>query len=178
MLEGKTCPHGVALGTAVECPECLKERGTTSASGHVPPIDESFAERMRRANDQVHRALRYQVLESEISGLNAAVYVLMDSVAKGEGIADGLIRVRALIATRLREMDDLAMAILPSADELVMRAIRNARPRPGAPKWAAVRDVFAVGSTTATALCRRAGIDPDIMGASDIDQEGGCDSGN
>ena len=45
---------------------------------------------------------------------------------------------------------------------LVERAVRNAKAE-GLPKWAAVRAVFAVGSTSAHALCRRFGIDPDTM---------------
>lgn len=46
--------------------------------------------------------------------------------------------------------------------ELVERAVRQA----GAigfedPRWVHVKRVFAVGSTTATLLCRRFGLDPD-----------------
>lgn len=51
----------------------------------------------------------------------------------------------------------------PSDGDLVLRAIHNA-PRllaPGVPRWVAVRNTFAVGSTTAKALCHRAGLDPD-----------------
>jgi hypothetical protein len=47
-------------------------------------------------------------------------------------------------------------------DELMKRAIANARARDGkkVPRWAAVRDLFAVGSTTAMAVCRGYGFDP------------------
>lgn len=46
--------------------------------------------------------------------------------------------------------------------DLVERAIRNVRPRfNGNPRWVAVRDLFAVGSTSATMLCRRFNLDPD-----------------
>lgn len=45
---------------------------------------------------------------------------------------------------------------------LVERAVRNAgRTGPPRPRWAAVRDVFAVGSTSARVLCRRYGLNPD-----------------
>lgn len=42
-------------------------------------------------------------------------------------------------------------------------AVRNVK-KPGMPKWVAVRDLFAVGSTSAHAICRRFGVDPDEMG--------------
>lgn len=52
---------------------------------------------------------------------------------------------------------------------LVERAVRNARPcrDTEGPRWAAVRDVFCVGSTMAKELCRLNGLDPDqmVMGA-------------
>lgn len=45
--------------------------------------------------------------------------------------------------------------------ELVARAIRLAKPRRGSsPRWVLVRDLFGVGSTTATQLCREHGFDP------------------
>lgn len=44
--------------------------------------------------------------------------------------------------------------------DLVERAVRNAK-MPGSPRWAAVKRVFAVGSTRAHALCVRFGLDPD-----------------
>lgn len=47
--------------------------------------------------------------------------------------------------------------------ELLKRAITTARPLQlgPMPRWGAVRDTFAVGSTVAKGLCRRFGIDPD-----------------
>ena len=55
------------------------------------------------------------------------------------------------------------MPIPYAAEELVVRAIRNARPRkPGpSPRWVAVQDAFALGSTYSVALCRGFGLDPD-----------------
>ncbi len=52
----------------------------------------------------------------------------------------------------------------PNDTELLRRAIVFARPpagKVGYPRWACVRDVFGVGSTTGTILCREAGINPD-----------------
>jgi hypothetical protein len=51
---------------------------------------------------------------------------------------------------------------IPDA-KLLERAVRGARPnRPGRhPRWVAVVDTFALGSTYATQLCRRFGLDPD-----------------
>ena len=48
---------------------------------------------------------------------------------------------------------------------LVEGAVRNAQPRGygAAPRWAAVRAAFGVGSTFAQELCRRFGLDPDEM---------------
>lgn len=47
--------------------------------------------------------------------------------------------------------------------ELVRRAVRNAKPRQAgrAPRWVAVMDTFGLGSTYATQLCRKYGLDPD-----------------
>jgi hypothetical protein len=50
--------------------------------------------------------------------------------------------------------------------ELVARAVRNARARDKRkgqkhPRWLAVMDAFALGSTYAAQLCRRFGLDPD-----------------
>lgn len=47
--------------------------------------------------------------------------------------------------------------------EMVRRAVTNARPRRfgTAPRWAAVRDTLAYGSTTSTLLCLHFGLDPD-----------------
>ena len=48
-----------------------------------------------------------------------------------------------------------------TAEALLQTAIRTARPRRGTEyRWVAVRDYLKVGSTTATALCRWAGVDP------------------
>ena len=51
---------------------------------------------------------------------------------------------------------------------LIEGVVRNARRSAacaitwrGTPTWAVVRDICAVGSTTARALCRRFGVDPD-----------------
>lgn len=48
-------------------------------------------------------------------------------------------------------------------ESMVERAVRNARPhRCGdAPRWVAVQDTFALGSTYARELCRVHGLDPD-----------------
>ena len=54
---------------------------------------------------------------------------------------------------------------MPSDDELLLRAVASARPvrdvRHGVPRWKAVMDTFGLGSTYATALCQRYGLDPD-----------------
>ena len=57
------------------------------------------------------------------------------------------------------------MPIPYAAEELVRRAIRNARPRkPGmSPRWVAVQDAFALGSTYSVALCRGFGIYPEEL---------------
>ena len=50
------------------------------------------------------------------------------------------------------------------AEELLRRAVRNARARHTRrmhSRWVAVMDVFALGSTYANDLCRRFGLDPD-----------------
>jgi len=55
---------------------------------------------------------------------------------------------------------------MPSDSELLRRAIINARPQRGqtqVQRWVCVKDVFAVGSTTAMLLCREAGLDPDKL---------------
>lgn len=57
-----------------------------------------------------------------------------------------------------------SVADIPDAD-LIRRAIRNARgnkARP-VPRWSAVMDTFALGSTYAWQLCKRFGLDPDEM---------------
>ena len=52
--------------------------------------------------------------------------------------------------------------------ELLERAVRNCRDRHSPkrvdhPRWVAVMDAFALGSTYAQQLCRRFGMDPDEM---------------
>ncbi len=53
----------------------------------------------------------------------------------------------------------------PSDSELLRRAIKNAKPVLKAgetvPRWAVITELLLVGSTTAKALCKRFGIDPD-----------------
>lgn len=50
-----------------------------------------------------------------------------------------------------------------SADELVKRAMRNAKARQAgdSPRWVAVMDTFGTGSTVARNLCVEHGLDPD-----------------
>ena len=51
--------------------------------------------------------------------------------------------------------------------DLLRRAVRNARPRKelrgGSVRWSVVGDLFALGSTYATHLCRHFGVDPEDM---------------
>lgn len=50
-----------------------------------------------------------------------------------------------------------------SDEDLVRRAVRNARPREvgiEVPRWSAIGETFGLGSTYATELCRRFGLDP------------------
>ena len=48
--------------------------------------------------------------------------------------------------------------------ELVDRALRNLRPRPGEyPRWASVTQGFGLGSTAAKELCVKHGLDPEEM---------------
>ena len=58
-------------------------------------------------------------------------------------------------------------------EELVERAVRNARPFQGVdrPRWACVRDVFGVGSTRAKALCRQCDLDPDAILSAAMERE-------
>lgn len=53
-----------------------------------------------------------------------------------------------------------SVADIPDED-LIKRAVRNARAKAGRPKWTAVADAFGLGSTYAAQLCRRFAIDPD-----------------
>lgn len=50
-----------------------------------------------------------------------------------------------------------------SAEDLLCRAVRNARPQSRVPvqRWVLIKDVFAVGSTVARAMCVLADRDPD-----------------
>lgn len=62
-------------------------------------------------------------------------------------------------------MSDRDVNSIPDAD-LLGRAVRNARDRQSRkgvrhPRWVAVMDSFALGSTYAQQLCRRFGLDPD-----------------
>jgi len=67
--------------------------------------------------------------------------------------------------------ESITGVVRPSDKALVERAVRNAR-RPGYQKWAGVMDVFAVGSTSARALCVEFGLDPDaITPRPEIDEE-------
>lgn len=52
-----------------------------------------------------------------------------------------------------------------SVDKLLWGALHNAKPREcgEAPRWVAVRDTFAVGSTSAHDLCRENGLDPEEL---------------
>lgn len=59
--------------------------------------------------------------------------------------------------------DDLPKTVTDIPDEkLIARVVRSARPRKGrVPRWAAVGEIFALGSTFSIQLCRRFGVDPD-----------------
>lgn len=58
--------------------------------------------------------------------------------------------------------DERTVHDIPDAD-LVRRAVRNAWPkkRGKVPRWSAVADTFALGSTYSIQLCRRFDVDPD-----------------
>lgn len=50
-----------------------------------------------------------------------------------------------------------------SDEDLVKRAVRNARPREigiEVPRWSAIGEAFGLGSTYSIELCRRFGMDP------------------
>ena len=64
----------------------------------------------------------------------------------------------------LQEVESITHIDRPSDQKLVYHAVINARPanaKIGVPRWICVRDVFAVGGTTAMLLCREAGLNPD-----------------
>lgn len=48
-----------------------------------------------------------------------------------------------------------------SDEQLIERAVRNARKKRGLPKWSVVARAFGLGSTYAWQLCERFGIDPE-----------------
>lgn len=52
---------------------------------------------------------------------------------------------------------------MPTPDQLVERAVKNARSHDcgESPRWVAVMDTFALGSTSAHEMCRAHGLDPD-----------------
>jgi len=53
-----------------------------------------------------------------------------------------------------------------NCEELVIRAIKNAHPDKcdkNIPRCVCVRNVFAVGSTTGSLLCKEVGLDPDEL---------------
>lgn len=67
------------------------------------------------------------------------------------------------LAATTRAMSLADVSSIPDT-ELLWRAVRAARARHGArkhPRWIAVMEVFALGSTFASQLCRRFGFDPD-----------------
>ena len=55
----------------------------------------------------------------------------------------------------------MSVTDIPNED-LVARAVKNARPRTcgESPRWVAVGDTFALGSTYSIELCRIHGLDP------------------
>jgi hypothetical protein len=53
-----------------------------------------------------------------------------------------------------------SVADIPTED-LLRRAVMNARGRKNGPRWVAVMDAFGLGSTYARQLCRLFGLDPD-----------------
>jgi hypothetical protein len=75
----------------------------------------------------------------------------------------------------MRVTDDHLRRCAAEAFDLVERAVRNAR-QPG-PRWCAVKATFALGSTRATELCRRFGLDPDEEFPHPEDEEPTCESG-
>jgi len=75
---------------------------------------------------------------------------------------------------------DAIRATLPRFDltdaDLIRRAVQSAgRDGPRVPRWAAVRRVFSLGSTSATHLCLAVGVDPEEMVGIDPDMED-CDA--
>lgn len=60
----------------------------------------------------------------------------------------------------------LLQARVTELEDLVERAVRNAKPRRArvlVQRWIAVKETFAVGRNMAEDLCHRYGIDPDEM---------------
>lgn len=60
---------------------------------------------------------------------------------------------------------DSKSVVVPPFRELVKRAVSNARPTKGGmhPRWVAVKEVFAVGSTTAQQICEVFDVNPDEL---------------
>lgn len=58
-------------------------------------------------------------------------------------------------------MPDTGTVADVSDEDLVKRAIRNARHAKSEPKWSAVSRAFGLGSTYSIQLCRRFDFDPD-----------------
>lgn len=62
----------------------------------------------------------------------------------------------AVEGVKMASVDDI------TDEQLLERAVKAARPRRGrVPRWSAVADLFALGSTYSIQLCRRFGLDPD-----------------
>lgn len=67
---------------------------------------------------------------------------------------------------KLSERDkNIAGVIRPTDSRLLWGVMHNLTPRDGGKtqRWVVVRDVFAVGSTSAIALCREFDLDPDEL---------------
>lgn len=81
----------------------------------------------------------------------------MSNIGERAGEAEAAEKPMAATINRERTVAEI------SAEDLVKRAVRNARPhRSGAaPRWVAVMDAFAIGSTCAYQLCRLHGLDPE-----------------
>jgi len=64
----------------------------------------------------------------------------------------------------LQELESVTKVNRPSDQQLVVNAVKNAVPNRGEfqkVRWAVVADNLAVGSATATLLCREVGLNPD-----------------
>jgi hypothetical protein len=86
-------------------------------------------------------------------------------------VRNAIIAAGGLMTDAARELV-LAQEVIRSMTDLVRRAARGASRRSRrAPRWAHVRDLFAVGSTSARGLCVSLGLDPDEEVG--VDLEGG-----